>query len=191
MKDAAGRVIYIGKAKNLRARAGSYFLKAAAEDPRTAELVQEIRDIDYLQAESEVDALLMEARLIKDILPKFNRDLNDDKTLSLSGNLHPRGFSPRGIHPHSRTTGARSSTGRSPTRAACGGRSRCCKRSSSSAPARWTSTRTTRAGGGSGLACWPRSGNARRRATCGSRRKIIARTSTGCSSSWKARRKRC
>ena len=80
MKDAAGRVIYIGKAKNLRARAGSYFLKAAAEDPRTAKLVQEIRDIDYLDAESEIDALLMEARLIKDILPKFNRDLRDDKT---------------------------------------------------------------------------------------------------------------
>ena len=76
----AGRVIYIGKAKNLRARAGSYFLQAAAEDPRTAKLVREIRDIDYLDAESEIDALLMEARLIKDILPKFNRDLRDDKT---------------------------------------------------------------------------------------------------------------
>ena len=80
MKDAAGRVIYIGKAKNLRARAGSYFLKAASEDPRTASWVQEIRDIDYLAAESDVDALLMEARLIKDILPKYNRDLRDDKT---------------------------------------------------------------------------------------------------------------
>src|SRR5437660_381429 len=80
MKDAAGRVIYIGKAKSLRARAGSYFLKAAAADSRTAQLVQEIRDIDYMLAESEVDALLMEARLIKDILPKYNRDLRDDKT---------------------------------------------------------------------------------------------------------------
>ena len=80
MKDAAGRVIYVGKAKDLRSRAGSYFLKAAAEDPRTARLVQEIRDIDYLEAESEVDALLVEARLIKDIQPKFNQDLKDDKT---------------------------------------------------------------------------------------------------------------
>ncbi len=80
MKDGAGRVIYVGKAKNLRARAGSYFLQAAAEDPRTARLVPEIRDIDYLEAESEIDALLMEARLIKDILPKYNRDLRDDKT---------------------------------------------------------------------------------------------------------------
>jgi excinuclease ABC subunit C len=80
MKDDAGRVIYVGKAKNLRARAGSYFLKAAAEDLRTAKLVLEIRDIDYLDAESEIAALLMEARLIKDILPRFNRDLRDSKT---------------------------------------------------------------------------------------------------------------
>lgn len=80
MKDGAGRVIYVGKAKDLRSRAGSYFLKAAAEEQRTARLVQEIRDIDYLEAESEVDALLMEARLVKDIQPKFNQDLKDDKT---------------------------------------------------------------------------------------------------------------
>jgi excinuclease ABC subunit C len=80
MKDSAGRVIYVGKAKNLRARAGSYFLKAAAEERRTAELVREIHDIDFLDAESEVDALLVEARLVKDIQPKFNQDLKDDKT---------------------------------------------------------------------------------------------------------------
>jgi len=80
MKDAAGRVIYVGKAKNLRARAGSYFLKAAAEDRRTADLVREIRDVDYLEAESEVDALLLESRLVKDVQPKFNSDLKDDKT---------------------------------------------------------------------------------------------------------------
>ncbi len=80
MKDAAGRVIYVGKAKNLRARAGSYFLKAAAEDRRTADMVREIADIDFLAADSEVDALLAEARLIKDVQPKFNQDLKDDKT---------------------------------------------------------------------------------------------------------------
>jgi excinuclease ABC subunit C len=80
MKDAAGRVIYIGKAKNLRNRAGSYFLKAAAEEPRTAKLVREIRDIDYIETKNEIDAILTEARLIKDILPKFNRELRDGKT---------------------------------------------------------------------------------------------------------------
>jgi len=80
MKDEAGRVIYVGKAKNLRARAGSYFLKAAAEDRRTADMIREIADIDFLAAESEVDALLAEARLIKDVQPKYNHDLKDDKT---------------------------------------------------------------------------------------------------------------
>ncbi len=80
MKDLAGRVIYVGKAKNLRSRAGSYFLQAAAEDRRTAELVREICDIDFLETESEVDALLLEARLVKDVQPKYNKDLKDDKS---------------------------------------------------------------------------------------------------------------
>jgi excinuclease ABC subunit C len=80
MKDRAGRVIYIGKAKNLRARAGSYFLKAAADERRTADLVKEIYDIDFIPCESEVDAVLAESRLVKDIQPKFNCELKDDKT---------------------------------------------------------------------------------------------------------------
>ncbi len=80
MKDAQGRVIYIGKAKNLRSRASSYFHKAATEDRRIADWISEVADVEYLAADSEVDALLMEARLIKDIQPKYNRDLKDDKT---------------------------------------------------------------------------------------------------------------
>ena len=79
-KDAAGRVIYVGKAKSLRARAGSYFLQAAAEDRRIVDLIREIADADYLETESEVDALLVEARLIKDARPKYNQELKDDKT---------------------------------------------------------------------------------------------------------------
>ncbi len=80
MKDEAGRVIYVGKASNLRSRAGSYFQKGAAEEWRTAPWISEIHDIDYVECESEVDALLMESRLIKDIQPKFNKELKDDKT---------------------------------------------------------------------------------------------------------------
>ncbi|WP_409994172.1 excinuclease ABC subunit UvrC [Rhodopirellula sp. SWK7] len=80
MKDAAGVVIYVGKAKNLRSRASSYFLKAASEDARTADWISDITDIDFVQCESEVDALLMESRLIKDIQPRNNKDLKDDKT---------------------------------------------------------------------------------------------------------------
>ena len=80
MKDAQGRVIYVGKAKNLRARAGSYFHKTAAQDRRICDWIDEVADIDHLVADSEVDALLMEARLIKDIQPKYNHDLKDDKS---------------------------------------------------------------------------------------------------------------
>jgi excinuclease ABC subunit C len=80
MKDSAGRVIYVGKAKNLRSRAGSYFLKAAAEEARTAVWIHEIADIDFMLCDSEVDALLVESRLVKDIQPKHNKDLKDDKT---------------------------------------------------------------------------------------------------------------
>ena len=80
MKDASGIVIYVGKAKNLRSRAGSYFLAAAAQEIRTADWVHEIADIDFMLCSSEVDALLTESRLIKDIQPRHNKDLKDDKT---------------------------------------------------------------------------------------------------------------
>ena len=80
MKDAAGIVIYVGKAKNLRSRAGSYFLKAALQETRTAVWVLDIVDIDFLECESEVDALLVESRLIKDIQPKNNIEQKDDKS---------------------------------------------------------------------------------------------------------------
>lgn len=80
MKDADGKVIYVGKAKNLRNRAGSYFTIQAASDRRTAELVKVIADIDFIRTATEVDALLKEARLVKDIRPRFNSDLKDDKT---------------------------------------------------------------------------------------------------------------
>ncbi|HMO37533.1 MAG TPA: excinuclease ABC subunit UvrC, partial [Gemmatales bacterium] len=68
------------KAKVLRNRASSYFHKQASFDTRLASLLPEIADIDYLSTETEVDALLLEARLIKDIQPKYNIDLKDDKS---------------------------------------------------------------------------------------------------------------
>ena len=80
MKNASDVVIYIGKATNLRSRAGSYFLKAAAEEQRTANWIGEIADVDYMDCESEVDALLVEARLIKDIQPQHNKIQKDDKS---------------------------------------------------------------------------------------------------------------
>jgi excinuclease ABC subunit C len=80
MKDELGRVIYIGKAVNLRSRVSSYFNANAAFDRRTRDLVPEIRDVDHIHCDSEVEALLLEARLIKDTRPQFNSELKDDKT---------------------------------------------------------------------------------------------------------------
>jgi excinuclease ABC subunit C len=80
MKDARGRVIYVGKAISLRTRVGQYFQPSADLGPRKEQMVTEVTDIEFLPAESEVDALLQEARLIKDIHPKYNARLTDDKT---------------------------------------------------------------------------------------------------------------
>lgn len=79
-KDQSGLVIYVGKATNLRSRAGSYFLQGAFEDPRTGPWIGEIGDADFIECDSEVDALLVETRLIKDIQPKHNKDQKDGRT---------------------------------------------------------------------------------------------------------------
>jgi excinuclease ABC subunit C len=81
MKDAKGRVIYVGKALNLRSRAGSYFHEGAKLERRViADMLVEIADVDYVECDSEVDALLSEARLIKDLQPPYNERLKDDKS---------------------------------------------------------------------------------------------------------------
>ncbi len=84
MKDAAGTVLYVGKAKDLRARVNSYFQASAdllnTRGPEIARMVTQVEDIDFLECETEVDAILKEARLIKDIQPPHNAQLKDDKT---------------------------------------------------------------------------------------------------------------
>ncbi|MCE9564342.1 MAG: excinuclease ABC subunit UvrC [Planctomycetes bacterium] len=80
MKDAGGNVIYVGKAKSLRNRAGSYFSKEAANDARIRDWIGFIRDIDFIETTDAIAAMFTEARMIKDLRPKFNKDLKDDKT---------------------------------------------------------------------------------------------------------------
>jgi excinuclease ABC subunit C len=82
MKDAKDRVLYIGKAKNLRSRVSTYF-QGAVGDPRIRAMVGLVDHVEILQAPSEVDALLMEARLIKDIQPRYNDRLKDDKSFTM------------------------------------------------------------------------------------------------------------
>ena len=178
MKDLAGRVIYVGKATNLRSRAGSYFLKAAADERRTAELVREICDIDFIEAESEVDALLVEARLIKDVQPKYNKELKDDKTFPYL-EIYVREDFPRVEFTREPSDRGTKLYGPFASAGSLRGPSRCCKRSSNSALAVSTSTMATRNGAGSGLACWPASTSVQPPAICGSRRKSTARTSIG------------
>ncbi|MDD5134676.1 MAG: excinuclease ABC subunit UvrC [Phycisphaerae bacterium] len=84
MKDSAGTVLYIGKAKNLRLRAASYFQPSAdivsSRGPKIVEMLTKVATVDYLETTDEVEAVLQEARLIKDIRPPYNSDLTDDKT---------------------------------------------------------------------------------------------------------------
>jgi excinuclease ABC subunit C len=80
MKDDKGRVIYVGKSASLRDRVGSYFLPSTKLEKKKAGLLEFVVDFDFLECDSEVEALLAENRLIKDIQPKYNARLLDDKT---------------------------------------------------------------------------------------------------------------
>jgi excinuclease ABC subunit C len=84
MKGPKDKVLYIGKAKNLRSRVAGYFQQAgtlaASRGPKIAEMINKVETVDFLQTKTEVDAMLAEARLIKDIHPPYNSDLVDDKT---------------------------------------------------------------------------------------------------------------
>jgi excinuclease ABC subunit C len=79
-KDAGGKVIYVGKAKNLRARVRNYFNDDRLDDIKTDTLIAEARDIDYILVDNEKEALALENNLIKQWKPRFNILLRDDKT---------------------------------------------------------------------------------------------------------------
>ncbi|HEL0023296.1 excinuclease ABC subunit UvrC [Streptococcus equi subsp. zooepidemicus] len=77
-KDKAGTIIYVGKAKNLRNRVRSYF--RGSHDTKTALLVSEIADFEFIVTESNTEALLLEINLIQENMPKYNIKLKDDKS---------------------------------------------------------------------------------------------------------------
>jgi len=79
-KNAEGEVIYVGKAKNLRARVRNYFVEGAAEDAKTGSLLREAADLEYIVVDNEKEALALENNLIKQKKPRFNILLRDDKT---------------------------------------------------------------------------------------------------------------
>ena len=79
-KNAAGKIIYVGKAKNLRSRVRQYFQSSRNMDPKTRQLVRFIADIEFIVVDNEVEALVLESNLIKKHKPRFNVLLKDDKS---------------------------------------------------------------------------------------------------------------
>jgi len=80
MKDTEGRVLYVGKASSLNSRVASYFVPSADLGPKKQGLLNDVADFETIECEGEWEALLMEARLIKDTRPPYNSRLTDDKT---------------------------------------------------------------------------------------------------------------
>src|SRR6266700_2210035 len=79
-KNEAGKIIYVGKAKNLRSRVRQYFRSSRNMDPKTRQLVRFIRDFEFIVVDNEVEALVLESNLIKKHRPRFNVLLKDDKS---------------------------------------------------------------------------------------------------------------
>ncbi len=79
-KDAEGKVLYVGKAKNLRNRVRQYFQKSRAVDPRIERMLSRATDLEIIVTDSEVEALILEANLIKKLKPRYNVTLKDDKS---------------------------------------------------------------------------------------------------------------
>ncbi len=79
-KDAGGDIIYIGKAVNLRNRVRSYFQSSRHLDPKTAHLVEEIADLEFIVTSNEYEAFLLESNLVHEHRPRYNIFLKDDKS---------------------------------------------------------------------------------------------------------------
>ncbi|HZC19468.1 MAG TPA: excinuclease ABC subunit UvrC, partial [Rubrobacteraceae bacterium] len=101
-KDAGNEVLYVGKAKNIRARVANYFTRSGDGRPKIAELRERARRIDFIVAQSEVEALVLESNLIKRHRPRFNASLKDDKSypyiVVTTGDEYPRVYATREGH---------------------------------------------------------------------------------------------
>ena len=98
--DSEGKIIYVGKAKNLKKRVFSYFNKDQHENGKTEILVRKIADIKFIIVDTELDALLLENNLIKKYLPRYNVLLKDDKTypwICIKNERFPRVFATRNL----------------------------------------------------------------------------------------------
>ncbi len=99
-KDAQGKVLYVGKAKSLRSRVRSYFQKSRSLDPRIEQMLSRATDLEIIVTDSEVEALILEANLIKRLKPRYNVNLKDDKSypyIVVTNEAFPRVFVTRQI----------------------------------------------------------------------------------------------
>ena len=99
-RDEQEIILYVGKAKNLRSRVKSYF-SSIDQPPKTRQLLLHIRSIDWIVVNTEVEALLLENKLIKQHTPKYNIDLKDAKSyayISLTRETYPRVLTSRKVH---------------------------------------------------------------------------------------------
>ena len=80
-KDKKGEIIYVGKAALLNNRVRQYFHASRAHDPKTEALVAEIADVDWMVVDSELEALFLEAEMIRRYMPRYNILLRDDKSM--------------------------------------------------------------------------------------------------------------
>ncbi len=99
-KDKNSKVIYVGKARILRNRVRSYFQSGRVEDAKSLRLVSNIRDLETIVTDSEMEALILEANLIKEYKPRYNVNLKDDKSfpyIRVTNEKFPRVFPTRNI----------------------------------------------------------------------------------------------
>jgi excinuclease ABC subunit C len=99
-KDADGKVLYVGKAKNLRNRVRQYFQKSRSPGPRIEQMLTKATDLEVIVTDSEVEAFILEANLIKKLKPRYNVSLKDDKSypyIVITNEPFPRVFITRQI----------------------------------------------------------------------------------------------
>jgi excinuclease ABC subunit C len=98
--DDSGSVLYVGKAKNLRTRVRSYFQDSRQRSGRIQMLVKKIADVEVIVTDTEVEALILENNLIKELQPRYNVNLRDDKTypyICIKNERFPRVFKTRTV----------------------------------------------------------------------------------------------
>ena len=98
--DAEGSVLYVGKAKNLRSRVRSYFHESRPRDGRIAVMVEKIADVEVIVTDTEAEALILENNLIKELKPRYNVNLRDDKSypyICIKNERFPRVFPTRQV----------------------------------------------------------------------------------------------